>query len=213
MSNPQVTTRLPHVLEDPSTKAVAHVYAIALSDAAKAVGNTEILEELDSFLHATVEASPEFRAILTTSLTSHKDKLGVIDRVVAGRASDFLTNFLRVLARHDRLDLLPLIAKDARLEFERRSNQTRVSVKSAVALTDAQRQRIADRLRDVFKFEPILQPTIDAGLLGGLVIQVGDTVYDSSLRTQLRVLRTRLRERYLNEIQSGRDRFCHSEGN
>ncbi|MCA9036130.1 MAG: F0F1 ATP synthase subunit delta, partial [Planctomycetaceae bacterium] len=48
---------------------------------------------------------------------------------------------------------------------------------------------------------------------GGLIIQVGDTVYDSSLRSRLQQLRGRLVEKALNEIQSGRDRFSHTEGN
>ena len=53
---------------------------------------------------------------------------------------------------------------------------------------------------------------VDESLIGGLVIQVGDTVYDSSLRTRIKTLAGRLTERTLNEIQSGRDRFSHPEG-
>ena len=46
---------------------------------------------------------------------------------------------------------------------------------------------------------------------GALVL--GDTVYDGSMRSRLQQLRARLRERCLNEVQRGRDRFRHPEGN
>jgi F-type H+-transporting ATPase subunit delta len=42
---------------------------------------------------------------------------------------------------------------------------------------------------------------------------VGDTVHDGSLRTRIQNLSHRLKEKYVHEIQSGRDRFSHSEGN
>ena len=44
------------------------------------------------------------------------------------------------------------------------------------------------------------------------ILQVGDTVYDSSLRSRLKQLKGRLVEKAFNEIQSGRDRFSHPEG-
>jgi F-type H+-transporting ATPase subunit delta len=72
---------------------------------------------------------------------------------------------------------------------------------------------IKSRLQSALAAEPIVIPSVDERLIGGLVIQVGDTVYDGSLRTRLKNLRQRLREGYLNEIQSRRDRFSHSEGN
>jgi F-type H+-transporting ATPase subunit delta len=59
-------------------------------------------------------------------------------------------------------------------------------------------------------FEPILETRLDTSLLGGVIIRIGDTVYDSSLRTRMKQLHERLRERSLHEIQVGRDRFSHS---
>jgi probable F420-dependent oxidoreductase len=63
-----------------------------------------------------------------------------------------------------------------------------------------------------FGFDAILETSQDPELIGGMVIQVGDTVYDASLKTRISQLRDRLRQRSLNEVQSGRDRFSHPEG-
>ena len=64
----------------------------------------------------------------------------------------------------------------------------------------------------VSRFEFKLHP-VGPEILGGLIVRIGDTVYDSSLRTRLRQMSGRLRERCLHEIQRGRDRFSHSAGN
>lgn len=213
MSETPTANRPSHVLEDPSAKAVAHVYVNAFLDSAVGANQNELLEEFTSFNDEVLEKNPEFNSILTSEMTSVEQKLGVIDRVVRPRASTLFANFLSVLAKHERLGLLPLILAEAWTESERRSGKRRVQVKSAIALSDDQLNRIKTGLQTAIAAEPILIPSIDEELLGGLVIQVGDTVYDGSLRTRLRVLQQRLRERYLNEIQSGRDRFSSPEGN
>ena len=209
----KVQTRVASVLEDPSAQAVARVYAEAFLDAAKAtVGVDAALEECQSFLDDVLAKNADFERLLLSGMVNRDDKLKLIERVIAGRGSDFITNFLRVLARHDRLGLLPTILQAGRIEHEHRSGQKRVTVKTARPLSDDSRKAIEERLRAAFAFEPILEAETDPSLIGGLVIRVDDTVYDSSLRTRLKQLRSRLRERSLHEIQSGRNRFSHPEG-
>lgn len=213
MPDVSLKSRPPHVLEDPSAKAIARVYALAYLDAAQATGVSDPLEELASFYNDVLQPHPEFERLLTSQVTNRDDKLGMIQRVVEPHASPLFTRFLKVLAEHERLDLLPIIYSVAQVEYDRRSGRRRVTVKSAVPLSESQIQSITDRLKAALPFEPILITEVDESLLGGLVIQVGDTVYDSSLKSRLKSLQQRLRERYLHEIQIGRDRFSHSEGN
>ena len=212
MSEP-LQTRIPSVMEDPSAMQIARVYASAFLEAAKStVGVDAALEEGQSFVDDVLAKNAEFERLLVSPMVKQNVKVKLIDRTVAGRGSDFFTNFLRVLARHDRLDLLPSILQAARIQNERQSGRKRVSVKTAKPLTEESRQAISDRLKAAFAFEPILEAETDPSLIGGLVIRVDDTVYDSSLRTRLKQLRSRLRERSLHEIQSGRNRFSHLEG-
>jgi F-type H+-transporting ATPase subunit delta len=202
-----------HVLADPSAKAVARVYAQAYLDAARSAGEANPLDEITSFHDQVLKVNPRFAQLLTSELTTRDDKLGFIERVVQPRGSQFFTNFLRVLARHERLDLLPLIVGEAWAEHERREGKRRVTLRSAQPLSEAQIGSIRERLKGSLPYDPVLVPQTDESLLGGLVIQVGDTVYDGSLRTRLKDLKLRLRERYLHEIQSGRDRFSSPAGN
>jgi len=208
----ELVTRVASVMEDPSAQAVARVYANAFLGAAAAIGEEAALEECASFLTEVIAKNPQFEAILLSGIVGRDDKITLIDRVVGPFGSEMFTNFLRVLARHDRLELLPLILEESRLRYETLSGRKRVQVTSAVELPRATLDRIYERLNAALPFEPILEPETDASLLGGAVIRIGDTVYDSSLSTRLRQLRDRLRQRSLHEIQSGRNRFSHPEG-
>lgn len=213
MTDASLPTRPAHVLEDPSAIAVARVYAVAFLDAAQAVSAENPLEEATSFYDDVLARNPRFRDLLMSELVGEEQKVALIERTLQSGASPLFRNFLKVLARHGRLNLYASILSEAWLEQERRHNQKRVQVRSAVPLSDEQLNAIKTRLQAALASEPILIPSVDEGLIGGLVLQVGDTVFDGSLKTRLKNLRQRLRQGYLHEIQSGRDRFSHSEGN
>ncbi len=201
-----------HVLEDPSAQAIAHVYSNAFLNVAESVGIDGVLEELASFLDDVLEQNPEFRNILLSDIVSRDDKLAMIDRVVAPLGTELFTNFLRTLARHERLELLPLILSESWLLHESRTGRKRVQVLSARPLSEAALHDVQTRLDATFSFDPILETQTNPALLGGLVIRVDNTVYDGSLKNRLKQLQDRLCKRSLHEIQSGRDRFSHPEG-
>lgn len=198
--------------QDPREETIAKVYATAYLDAAGAEMASAV-DELNSFVSDVLATQSEFDQLLRGASLGPEERLRLIDRIVAGRASELFTSFLRVLARHGRLAVLPTIRQLVEREFEQRSGKKRVQVTSAVPLTEATQDSIRGSLRNSLGGEPVLELRVDPALLGGLIVRVGDTVYDGSLKTQVKQLRARLRERCLNEIQRGRDRFSHPEGN
>jgi F-type H+-transporting ATPase subunit delta len=210
-SESQIKTRIESVMEDPHQGAVARIYADAFLNALPAGEVDAALEEFRSFVEDVLDKQPEFARLIKSDTVSRDHKLELINRVVATRASELFTNFLRVLARHDRLNLLPLILAQAAIEHEKRSGKKRVQVISAQPLSEATIERIREKLASVLAIQPIVESAVDPRILGGLRIRVGDTVYDDSLRARLKQLTHRVRERSLHEIQSGRDRFSHSE--
>ena len=208
----QLKTRPDQVLEDPGALAVASQYARSYLSAAASQDSDDAEEELGSFVDDVLAGNPDFRTLLTSDSVGRKAKLDLVDRVISPRSSEFFVNFLKVLIRHGRMELIDEIREVVIRVREELANQQRVQVRSSQPLTDKSRQRVVSQLKDKLGFDPILQESVDESLIGGLVIQVGDTVYDSSLRTRLKTLAGRLTERTLNEIQSGRDRFSHPEG-
>ena len=207
----QLPERVSSVMEDPNAQAIANIYADSFLTAAENTGYEGgmqgALEEFTSFMDDVLNTNPEFRNLVISDVVKRDDKLGLIDRVVAPHGSPFFANFLRVLARHDRLDLLPVILQQTWREYETRSGRRPVHITSAKPLSEQALQEIRQRLQASLAFEPILHPRVDESLLGGLIIQIGDTVYDTSMRSRVNQLRDNLRRRSLHEIQRQRDRF------
>ncbi len=207
----QIQTRVRSVLDDPSAQSIANVYADSFLTAAEAAGVEGgifgALEEFTSFVDDVLKTQPEFVEILSSKLIKRESKLGLIERVIAPKASPFFTNFLRVLCQHERLDLLPVILQQTWRKSEVRSGRRPVGIRSAKPLSEQALDQIRGQLQASLSFEPILKPEVDESLLGGLVIQIGDTVYDTSLRTRMNQLRDNLRRRSQNEVQRQRDRF------
>jgi len=211
--NKALSTRQQSVLEDPNAQAIARVYAEALLNASESIGVDTMLEEYRSFLDDVLSANPDFEKLLTSRGLGKEQKLKMVDRVLATQGSETFKNFLKVLAKNDRLDLVRYVYQETVSLQEQRAGEGRVSITSAKPLSDKQAALIKEKLSNVLPFQPVLETAVNKDLIGGLTIRVGNTVYDGSLRTRLKQLRGRLRERGLNEIQSGRDRFSHSEGN
>ena len=136
--------------------------------------------------------SPGLQEIFNSLVIGRDEKIRLIDKVIAPRASELVTNFLRVLARHGRLDLLPAILRESRIRNEIRHGRRRIQVTSARPLDSRAEGRIRTRLAESLPFDPILETRVDPSLLGGIVIRVGDTVYDSSLATRIKQLREQL---------------------
>jgi F-type H+-transporting ATPase subunit delta len=211
MADVQEQARVRSVLEDPSTQAIANVYATSFLNAAGGQSG-ERVEEFTSFVDDVLNANPEFRAILISGVANRDEQVQIIDRVVGPHGSEFFANYLKVLARHERLGLLPQILEATQIEFEKRNGQQRVQVVSATALDEAALGRVREKIAAAFSFDPIIENVTDSKLLGGLVIRVNNKVYDGSLRSRLNQLAKRMQQGSLHEIQSGRDRFSHPEG-
>ncbi len=212
MSDKSMKHRSDNVLEDPGALAIATMYARSYMTSAGQHGVTAPEEELNSFVDDVLEKFPEFEELLLSDSVGRDDKLAIVDRAIAPRTSEFFGNFLRVLIRHGRIAMLPMIQSVLGRLQEEAAGKRRVRVRSARPLSESSRTQIREQLRSKLGFEALLHETVDASLIGGMILQVGDTVYDSSLRSRLKELKGRLVEKALNEIQSGRDRFSHPEG-
>jgi F-type H+-transporting ATPase subunit delta len=193
---------------DISTQRIARVYAEALLRAADKRGQAEeVLEELESLVQDVFTASPELENLFSSASIGRTAREELIRKVFTGRASELVLNLLLVLNDHDRLSELRAIVAACRELRDQRAGRLQVQVRSAVPLRDDQRQRLLEQLRETFHKEPVLQTQVDPELLGGMVVRVGDWLYDQSVRTQLDNLRHQIIERSSYEIQSRRDRF------
>jgi F-type H+-transporting ATPase subunit delta len=193
---------------DTSVVQIAHVYAVALYNAA-ATGNQldAVIEEYESFIGDVLATNPNFDRTLRSSIIGRTEKAATLRKVFEGRASTVFLNFLLVVNNHGRLDLLRPVLAELKAIRDQWLGRVPVQVRSAVPLDPAEEKALRDRLAAVIAGQPVIHSELDPALLGGLVIRVGDTVYDGSVRTQLRRLREQILQRSTHEIQSRRDQF------
>ena len=196
---------------DVTVEHVGAVYAEAFLGAAAGAGLAEsLLAELDSLVADVLDPLPEFERLLASTMVSHQEKVRILDRTLGTQASPLMLNFLKVVSRHGRLDCLRAIHRQAHEIYNRMRGRVRVRVSTATPLSGELAARIADNLRPLLGGEPILEQVVDPDLIGGLVVRVGDTVYDGSIARQLENMRQRINQRTAHEIQARRDRFRHS---
>jgi F-type H+-transporting ATPase subunit delta len=190
---------------------VARRYADALIGSAEKEGGVEpILEEFAEIEREILERYPRFRAILDSSRVAAKEKDRMLVEILDRRSSSLALRFLRVLNRHGRLDLFGTILREARSIWDHRQGRVPVRVVSAVPLDAGQLESLQTRLARFLAATPIVNAVIDPGLIGGLVIEVGDHRYDASVKSRLQQIRQRLLEGKTHEIQSRRDQFSHT---
>jgi len=188
-----------HIEADVGAMRVARVYAQALLDAAtKQHKADEVLEEYRELVDSALRPNPQLAAFFANKTVNKEKKAELLRKLFTGRVSDLLANFLQVLSNHERLELLgPILQAYVELNNER-ARRVVVEVRSAVPLLDHQRERLANELRQSLRLEPVLDARVDPDLLGGLVVRVGDWLYDASVKSRLETLRNQLNERGLH---------------
>jgi F-type H+-transporting ATPase subunit delta len=197
--------------EGSSERRVARVYAEALLDVAQERNQAdEIGQELQSIVGEVFGQAPDVESVLSSPVVRRSAKVALLDRAFQGNVSELLFNFLNVLNGKDRLVLVRHVAAAYRDLLDERAKRLRVMVKSAIALTDEQTDSLRQAIGKATGLEPVLVTKVDADLLGGMIVQVGDKVFDSSVRTRIEAIRNQLLARSSYEVQAGRDRFSYT---
>jgi len=168
-------------------------YATALADVAVASGHAETLrEEVRSFAGLAAQ-SADLRNFLASPAILRAAKHDLLEKLVTHTGgSKELRNFLFVLVDHHRTALVGEIAKEFETVLLRRLGVAEAGVTSARELSETQKQKLAGTLETVTGKKIEARYTVDPTLVGGLVVRIGSTIYDGSVRAQLEQMAARL---------------------
>ncbi len=140
----------------------------------------------------TRTALDQLQTVAQKGLSGKQQKASPEKQITAALPSDaspLVRNFLLSLANEGILDQLPQIIEAFEHLITLDSQIVNAEVTSAVALEEAQRQHIAGELQQKYGVESdYLQFKVDETLIGGLIIRIGDKVFDNSLRARLGVV-------------------------
>jgi F-type H+-transporting ATPase subunit delta len=173
-------------------EATTTVATEASLDAADVRGELDGVEDELFRFGRIVAGDRELNRILSDPKAPAEGKSALLDRLLSGRVSPVTEQLLRNVLTSSRSGSAEVAVERLSEVASRRRGQSVARVTTAVPLTSAQEQRLADVLNRLYGRPVGLQVTVDPGVLGGLVVQVGDEVIDGSIAHRLEAARRRL---------------------
>jgi F-type H+-transporting ATPase subunit delta len=177
-----------------ASPAVAKSYAKAIFELARERQEADAVEDELRRVAELVGRDAELGAVLARPWVSQAAKRRIAAELgVRLELSRLGRDFLALVAAQGRADHLGAIADAYREMLDAERGRVRARVRTAVALTDADRAALAMRLgRALGGKQVLIEDVVDPGLLGGFVAEVGSLTVDGSLDAQLERLRERL---------------------
>lgn len=167
-------------------KLVSKTYGEALFEiAVEEQKARELMQEVQGILDI-LDANPEFDGLMKHPGISKQEKMQVVSEVFRGKTSQELSNFLEIVVSKERYG-------DIRAVFQYFIDRVKEVEKIGVAyvttpmeLGDSQKEKVQQRLLETSGYKTMeMHYSVDASLIGGMVIRIGDRVVDSSIRSKL----------------------------
>ena len=174
---------------------VAGRYASALLETASEQGQLAAIEADIDTLQGALAESDDLRRMVRSPVFSAEDQSKALDAILGRIGVNPLTlNFFKVLARNRRLFAAEDIIRAFKALAAKARGEVQAEVTSAVELNDSQLDALKAQLKNSVGKDVQLEATVDPSLLGGLIVKIGSRMIDSSLKTKLATLNTRMKE-------------------
>ena len=204
-------TKIPTVF-DTTAQQVGEVYARALLGVGQAQGRSaDLVGELAAF-DDCLQQLPKLAQVLVAPRMPEADKERILRKALEGKASREFLNFLLVLVKRGRFSALPAIRQAAIKLFDEVTGQVKATVTTASPLSETAQGKLAERLGKLLGKQVRIETKLDDSIIGGVVVRVGDTVYDASVANQLNQVRAKTAARIADSIRGSLDRFATDAG-
>lgn len=167
-------------------------YAKALLQTAVEQGCEDAVRTDAASLLDCIRESAELKAVLDSPVIADSKKLEILDTLFSGHCSKLTMDFLKVLVNNKREGFLKMICLDYLEFYANRKNIRRVKLTSAVEVSGDIKAKVIEIAGEGASAVE-LTPVVDPGIIGGLIVQIDDKVYDASLKSQLAKIKENLK--------------------
>ncbi len=152
----------------------------------------KILEEMSIF-SKLLDASKKLKILFTSQIFSEEEKNTAINELLlylkfSGEGKKFLVQ----IVKHNHVAAIKEIIRASTAVYNEKLKKTKAVVISPMSLESNYIERLREALKRLTQRDVEIEPQLDPSLIGGFIVKVGSTIYDSSLKGQLRLLRTQL---------------------
>jgi F-type H+-transporting ATPase subunit delta len=174
------------------SSAQVNAYVTAMFEVAVANDALAAVEDEVFRLARAYETNEALRGSLGDATLPTERRQKIVEQLLGGKAHNVTVQLASMLVGTGHVSLLPQIA-DALVKRASSEKQLEVAeVRTAVALSDTQKTRLADALAKATGKRLNLKVVVDPSVIGGIVATVGDEVIDDSVRTRLDQVKARL---------------------
>ena len=175
--------------------ARANSYSLALYELACDSKELDEIEKQTSSLIKLIFNSKEFQSLIKNPTINQEDILTVVLKISEQyKLNNLLTKFLKFLVSKRRFFYVEKILKDFIETCSKKRGEVKAEISSAKELSESEINNIKDQLSKNFSSKIILNYKFDPDLIGGLVIQVGSTMVDTSIKNKLKQIENRMIE-------------------
>jgi F-type H+-transporting ATPase subunit delta len=174
------------------TSTVARNYAEALLTAAAAMKRVDQFGRLMDAVAGAIASDPTIGIVLESPRVAKSTKAALLAEALSGAAPAEFVRFLQAVVRRGRQGLLGEIAQEYQGLVDTRENRVHAGVTLTAAPDDVLQKQIVERLTKLLGKEVRAHFRADESILGGVVVRVGDRVYDGSLKRRLSLLKRRM---------------------
>ena len=172
-----------------SLETVARRYASALADIIIARGEAAQVQDELAVWEGMMSGNALLLEVFSNPTVAYQQKEGVLRELIARtHVRPTTANFLRILLKNQRLDELHRVNAKLGQVLDERSGVVSAEVVSARPVADSTRASLEAKLAQITGKKIRLRFTTNESLLGGIVTRIGSTIYDGSVRDQLRRL-------------------------
>jgi F-type H+-transporting ATPase subunit delta len=171
---------------------IARNYAETLIELAKRGNDMRGWGTMITELAAAVRGNAQLRLFLESPRVSAADKNAVLGKAFGTNAPRNFLRFLQSLVTHRRQMLIPDVAREYMDLLDAAEGRMHANVTVARETGEDEKSAIAQQLSRMFGKNVVPHLTVDPAIMGGVVVHVGDTVLDGSVRKRLATLRRRM---------------------
>ena len=164
---------------------IANRYAEALFQLSE---EENITKEIYNELHDVVEViknNKELDNVLKSPLVAKNEKTQLIEALFNNKINNDLKNFLKILVEKGRISSLKSIELTFKELLNDKHNIIEGTVISAIALTEKQVKELEEKLSKKYNKNVTLENEVDESILGGVLVRLGNTQIDGSVKTRL----------------------------
>ena len=186
-----------------NSHSIAMIYAEAIFELADERQQMQTLRTELEQLAQLIKDIPDFKIFLENPVLNRKQKTAALMRIFENQFSPLMLDFLKVVAAKDRLNLLTEIKYCFGQLEDKQAGRVKGVLTTAIELSDSEKNQLTEQIGRTLRKNVTLQYQVDPSIIGGMFLNIEDTIMDASVKGSLRQLTKKLRSQTLSENRAG----------